>query len=88
MDLVLARDPCGFVEEGANGGGGADTATSGPALCGCVVDSRCYVLLWIHEWVKNVEVGDVCRQLQVVDGQKPFRILIGENFGSYGGAEY
>ena len=35
----------------------------------------------------NVEVGDVCRQLQVIDGQKPLGILVGENVGLYGDAE-
>ena len=32
-------------------------------------------------------MGDVYRQLQVVDGLKPLGIIIGENFGLYGGAE-
>ena len=34
-----------------------------------------------------VEVGDVCRQLQVIDGQKPLRVLVGEDVSSFGGAE-
>ena len=44
MNLGLLRDPCGFAEEGANGGGGAKISTSGPALCSCVVDFCCYVI--------------------------------------------
>ena len=37
MDLFLKRDPWGFLEEGADGNGGADTAPAGPALCSGVV---------------------------------------------------
>ena len=66
--ICLARDPCGFKEEGGNGGGSADAATFGPALCGGVVDSCCYVLQWRHFWGEKVEVVDVCLQLQVIDG--------------------
>ena len=68
MDLFLACDPCGFAEEGADGGGSSDAATLGPALCGSVVDSCCYVIQWRHAWGEKVEVGNVCRQLQAVDG--------------------
>ena len=42
--LCLTRDPYVFAEEGDDGGGGADAATSGPYLCGGVIDSCCYVL--------------------------------------------
>ena len=44
MDLCVTRDPYGFAEEVADGGGGADAATLGPYLCGGVIDSCCYVL--------------------------------------------
>ena len=87
MDLFLACDPCGFAEEGADGGGSSDAATLGPALYGGVIDSCCYLLQWRHVLGEKVEVGDVRRQIQVIDGQKPLGILIGENVGSYGGAE-
>ena len=87
MNLGLLRDPCGFAEEGSNGGGSADTSTSVPALCGVVIDSCCYVIQWHHAWGKNVEVVDVCYQLPVIDGQKPLGVLVGEDVGLYGGAE-
>ena len=35
----------------------------------------------------GVEVGDVCRQLQVVDRQKSLGVIICENVGTYGGAK-
>ena len=38
-------------------------------------------------WGKNVEVGDVCCQLQVIDGQKYFGVLVGEDVLSYGSSE-
>ena len=87
MRLFLTLDPCGFAEEGADDGGGADASTSGPALCGGVIDSCFSLLQWRHAWGEKVEVGDVCRQLQVIDGQKPLAILSGDNVDSYGGAE-
>ena len=83
----MTWDPCGFSEEGADGGGGADTATTGPAICNGVVNPCFYVLLWRHAWGEKVEVGDVRRQLQFIDGKKPLWILIGENVRSYVGAE-
>ena len=82
------RDPFGFAEEGDNVCGGVDAATSGPALCGVFSDSRCYVLQWRHVWGKNVEVGDVCCKIQVIDGQKLLVILVGKDVGFYDGAEY
>ena len=36
---------------------------------------------------KNAEVGDVCCQLQVINGQRSFWVLVGEDVGSYGSAE-
>ena len=78
MDLFLTRDPCGFSEEGADDGGGAETATTGQALCSGVVDPCYDVIKWRHAWGENVEVGDVRCQLQVIDGQKPMGILIAE----------
>ena len=87
MGLCLTRDPCGFVEEGADGSGGAEAATLVPALCGGFIDSCFYVLQWRHTWGKNVVVGNVRHHLQVIDGQKPLGILSGENVDSYGGAE-
>ena len=39
-------------------------------------------------WGKKVEVGDVRRQFQVIDGQKLLGILLRKNIGLYGGAEY
>ena len=40
-----------------------------------------------HTWGKKVEVGDVCCHIQVIDSLKVLGILIGENVGSYEGAE-
>ena len=37
--------------------------------------------------VEKLDVGDVCHQLQVIDGQKTLGILIGENVGSNGSDE-
>ena len=60
--------------------------------CG-LISRRCVDLAannaakWRHTWGKKVEVSDVCRQIQVVDGLKPLGVLIGENFGFYGSAE-
>ena len=75
------------LQRGNNGGGGADAATLGPALCGSVVNFCCYVLQWRHAWGEEVEVGDVRRQLHIIDGQKPLGIFISENVGLYGGDE-
>ena len=36
---------------------------------------------------KNAEVGNVRHQLQVIDGQRSFWVIVGEDVGSYGGAE-
>ena len=36
---------------------------------------------------KEMEVGDVFRQLQVIDSQKALGIIICENIGSYGRAK-
>ena len=80
-------DTCGFTEEGSNGVSGADAAMLVPALCGSVVHSCSFLLQWRHAWGEKVEVGDVNRQFQVIDGQKPLGIIIGENVGSYGSAE-
>ena len=55
----LIRDPCGFTEEGADGGDGAEASMSVPTLCDGVVNSCCYVLQWRHVWGEKVEVGNV-----------------------------
>ena len=34
-----------------------------------------------------MEVGDVYHQLYIIDGKKPLGVLVGEDAGSYGGAE-
>ena len=46
------------------------------------------MIQWRHAWGEKVEVGNVCRQLQVVDGVKPLGILIDKNVGSYGGSGF
>ena len=66
---------------GPIGGGGADSATLGPALYSGVVYYCCYVLQWRNVWDEKVEVGDVRPQLQFIDGLKPLGIIIGENVG-------
>ena len=81
------RDPCVFFEEGGDVGGGADTSTTGPYLCSSIVKPCYNVLEWRHAWEEKVEVGDVRHQLQVIDGQKPVGILIGENVDLHGSAE-
>ena len=63
MDLRLTGDPYGFSEEGAAGGGCADTDTTGPALCRGVVHPCGDVFEWLHAWVEKVEVCNVLRQL-------------------------
>ena len=85
MDLCLTHDPCGFVEEGDDGGVVADGEMLVPDLYSGVINSYFYVLQWRHAWGKNVELGNVCCHIQVIDGQKPLGIIVSEDVGSYGG---
>ena len=68
MDLPLAHDSCGLAEEGSDVGGGSDAVALGPDLCGSVVDSCSDVIYRRHAWDEKVEVGNVRRQLHIVDG--------------------
>ena len=68
MDLRLTGYPCGFSEEVANGGSCSDASTTGPYLCGNVVQFCGYVFEWRYAWGEQVQVGDVRCQLEVDDG--------------------
>ena len=87
MDLRLKGYPCGFSEEGADGGNCSDAATMGPAFYGGVFHPCGDMFKWRHAWGKQVQVGDLRCQLEVIDGYKSIGILICENVGPYGGAK-
>ena len=87
MDLGLTCYPCEFSVDGDHDSSCDDAATTGPTFCGGVVHPFGDVFEWRHAWGKQVQVGDVRCQLEVVDGEESVGILIRENVGSYGGAK-
>ena len=63
MYRCLAGDPCGLLEEGADGGGCADAATTGPFLCSGVFHPCCDVFDQLHVWGEKLEACDIRRQI-------------------------
>ena len=87
MDLRLTGYPSGFSEEGANGGSCANAAPTVPALFSGVFHPRGDVFEWLRVWGEQVQVGYVCCQLEVIDGEESVGILIRDNVGLYGSAK-